>query len=152
MESRADRRSGAEVDGSRGGWGPASLAERRGRLVGDDSLAVGTEPVSASDAGLPKRRRKASRAPSFRLWSSVSWSSRNKAIDTYHTQYDVLKPATRLSQPFFCAGEMTARCALTAAQDHALVRMVFIVGQAEHTINAIDVDVNLLARPETLQR
>jgi hypothetical protein len=47
---------------------------------------------------------------------------------------------------------MTARCALTAAQDHALVRMVFIVGQAEHTINAIDVDVNLLARPETLQR
>jgi hypothetical protein len=47
---------------------------------------------------------------------------------------------------------MTERCALTAAQDHALVRMVFIVGQAEHTINAIDVDVNPLARPETLQR
>ena len=34
---------------------------------------------------------------------------------------------------------MTERCALTAAQDHALVRMVFILGQAEHTVDAVDV-------------
>ena len=33
---------------------------------------------------------------------------------------------------------MTERCALTAAQDHALVRMVFILGQAEHTVDAVD--------------
>jgi hypothetical protein len=48
---------------------------------------------------------------------------------------------------------MTERCALTAAQDHALVRMVFILGLVEHTVDAVDVDaVDLLARPETLER
>ena len=48
---------------------------------------------------------------------------------------------------------MTERCALTAVQDHALVRMVFILGLAEHTVDAVDVDaVDRLARPETLQR
>lgn len=67
VESRADRRSGAEMDGSRGRWAPASLAERRGPPVGDESLAVKTECVSASDEGIRKGRIKASRAPSFRL-------------------------------------------------------------------------------------
>jgi hypothetical protein len=48
---------------------------------------------------------------------------------------------------------MTEGCALTAAQDHALVRMVFILGLAEHTVDDVDVDaVDLLTRPETLQR
>ena len=48
---------------------------------------------------------------------------------------------------------MTERCALTAAQDHALVRMVFILGQAEHTVDAVDVDaVDLFTRGETLER
>ena len=43
---------------------------------------------------------------------------------------------------------MRERCALTAAQDHALVRMVFILGQAEHTVDAVD----LYTRVETLER
>ena len=41
-------------------------------------------------------------------------------------------------QPFFRAGQMTEGCALTAAQDHALIFMVFILGQAEHTVDAVD--------------
>ena len=67
VETRADRRSSAEMDGSRGRWAPASLAERRGPLAGDDSLAVWTECVSASNEGIGEGRTKASRAPSFRL-------------------------------------------------------------------------------------
>ena len=48
---------------------------------------------------------------------------------------------------------MTERCALTAVQDHALVRMVFILGLAEYTVDAVDADaVDRLARRETLQR
>lgn len=43
---------------------------------------------------------------------------------------------------------MTEGCALTAAQDDALVRMVFILGLAEHTVDAVD----LFTRGETLER
>jgi hypothetical protein len=43
---------------------------------------------------------------------------------------------------------MGQRSALIAAQDHALIRMVFIVGQAEHTVDVVDI----LTQAEILQR
>ena len=48
---------------------------------------------------------------------------------------------------------MTERCALTAAQGNALVRMVFIINLVEHTVDVVDVDaVDLFARSENLKR
>ena len=38
--------------------------------------------------------------------------------------------------------------ALTTTQDHGLVRMIFILSQAEHTVDVVD----FLAQGETLER
>jgi hypothetical protein len=43
---------------------------------------------------------------------------------------------------------MRERSALMATQDHALICMVFILGQAENTVDAVD----LFTRGETLER
>jgi hypothetical protein len=41
---------------------------------------------------------------------------------------------------------MTERFILTVAQDYTLIRMVFIIGQAEHIIDAIDLYGGLVWR------